>query len=224
MPYCNCCGRFVVEEDRFCTNCGTGQHPEAAEAAGAPKPPESAPPPYSEQPAAAPVPEPPEPQAGPRPPPAGWSADVGPGPAASGAGSPPPGSTPPPDSAAPGATATAAVSSLPPNFAAMLCYLPGLGWIVSAAVLFFNLEPYRYNRYVRFHAFQGLYLGAVWLLAQMIFFPNLGDFRFFPFSMGVRKLIQFLVVIAQVVGIIKTLKNQEYRLPVVGELAEKSLA
>jgi len=222
MPYCNYCGRFVVEEDRFCTNCGAGQHPEAAETAGAPKAPEAAPPPFPDRPPAAQAPEPPEPQAAAPPPPAGWSADEGPGPAASGAGSPPPGSPPPPDSAA--ARVTAAASSLPPNFAAMLCYLPGLGWIVSAAVLFFNLEPYRDNRYVRFHAFQGLYLGAVWLLAQMIFFPNFGDFRFFPFNMGVRKLIQFLVVIAQVVGIIKTLKNQEYRLPVVGELAEKSLA
>ena len=130
--------------------------------------------------------------------------------------SPPPATPPPPAGAAPAA-------GLRPNIAAMLCYLPGLGWI--AAVIFLTLDAYRRQRYVRFHAFQGLYLAVLWLLVQVFFFPfPTGHWHPFPFPWGLRGLIKLFVIIAQVVGIIKTLQNRDYRLPVLGELAEKSLS
>ncbi len=107
----------------------------------------------------------------------------------------------------------------------MLCYIPGMGWI--AAVIFLTVSAYRGNRYVRFHAFQGLFLAVVWLLAEKLFFPPL-DVRnvhifIFPFF-GLRRLWLLAVIAAQVVGIIRTLHAQEYRLPVLADLAEKSLA
>lgn len=104
----------------------------------------------------------------------------------------------------------------------MLCYLPGLGWV--AAIIFLTLDPYRTNRYIRFHAFQGLYLTVVWLLARVFFFPFAVGPSIVPFGGGIRKLVQLAVVVAQVLGMVKTLRKQEYRLPVLGELAEKSLA
>lgn len=115
-----------------------------------------------------------------------------------------------------------------PNTAAVLCYIPAVGWI--AAIIFLTLEPYSKNRFVRFHAFQGLYLAVVWLLAQVVFvpfapFPRHGHFPFpfFPFW-SLRELIKLAVIIAQIVGIIKVRKNQEYRLPILSELADKSMA
>lgn len=103
----------------------------------------------------------------------------------------------------------------------MLCYIPQLGWIAS--VLFLASEQYKHERYVRFHAFQGLFLQAAALLFSVVFAAS--PFVYFPFRhLGYRTLLQLLVVIAQVVGIIKTVQMHDYRLPVVGDLAEKSMA
>ena len=108
-----------------------------------------------------------------------------------------------------------------PNVAALMCYIPELGWIASA--IFLTMEPYKSNRYIRFHAFQGLFLQVANLLVRVIFFPI--PLPFYPFShWTIRRMLQLVLVIAQVVGIIKTAKHEDYRLPVVGELAEKSLA
>jgi uncharacterized membrane protein len=104
----------------------------------------------------------------------------------------------------------------------MLCYIPELGWIAS--VLFLASESHKHDRYVRFHAFQGLFLQAAALVLRFVFTVG-GPFHVFPFRhMGIRAVLQILVVVAQVVGIIKTVQYRPYRLPVVGDLAEKSMA
>lgn len=195
MPYCSHCGTFVLDADRFCPRCGTSQQPGVAPAEPAATTPEPAPPPAAEvAPEAAPSPSPPSP-----PPPPAEEA-------------PPPQATPPSRPAYP----------VEPNIAAMLCYIPGLGWI--AAIIFLALDAFRYHRYVRFHAFQGLFLAVIWLLATKLFFPfETGRIMIFPF-LGFRTLWKMAVLAAQIVGIIKTVQKQEYRLPVLAELAEKSMA
>ena len=180
MPYCNQCGTFVVDEDRFCPTCGTRQYPEGV----TPPPPKQQPP--------RPVTPPPAAEA---------SATAGTAGAAS----------VPPTAVKPGA--------LQPHIAAMLCYIPAMGWI--AALVFLLLEGYRHDRYVRFHAFQGLFLAVLWLIFKSMFFPFHG--HDLPF-MGFRALWLLLVIVLQVVGIIKTLSHQPYRIPVLGDLAEKSMA
>jgi uncharacterized membrane protein len=204
MPYCSNCGTYVLEADKFCPRCGRTQQPGAAPAAGAPE------------------------------------APAGPPPSPAAAASPPPPPTPP----APGAGASSFTRPQAPptatictNTAAALCYIPFVGWI--AALIFLTLDPYRTNRYVRFHAFQGLYLAVLGFVAQIVFFPldmrqhhfpgfpfwgdhHISLFPFFPFW-GIRKIIQILVLIAQIMGIVKTRRNQTYRLPILGELAEKSM-
>ena len=139
-----------------------------------------------------------------------------------GIGAPPPGpqapaAEPPP---AAGAQVPKSTYSIKPNHAALLCYIPQMGWIAS--VIFMSLEPYRSNRYIRFHALQGLFLFVLYLLAHTVFgfvpvpvFP----FRFFNF----RRILELLVVIAQVFGIVRTARGQDYRLPILSELAEKSM-
>ena len=102
----------------------------------------------------------------------------------------------------------------------MLCYIPELGWIAS--VIFLASDSYRHDRYVRFHAFQGLFLQAANLVLRFIFPVPI---PFFPFHrVGLRGILHLLVVIAQVVGIIKTVQRQDYRVPIASDLAEKSMA
>ena len=188
MPYCNHCGAFVLDEDRFCPKCGSSQKSASAQAPAGPEPAAASPPGAPGDEFAAPK----SPQ-GPPPPPLERT------PAAAVAGLP-----------------------FPANVAAMLCYIPGMGWV--AAVIFLTIYSYHLNRYVRFHAFQGLFLAVVYLLASKLFFPfSMGDVQIFPF-IGFRKLCLLLVIVAQVVGMIKTLQHQEYRLPVLGELVDKSMA
>ncbi len=88
------------------------------------------------------------------------------------------------------------------------------------------MEPYRNHRYIRFHALQGLFLFAVYLVARLVFAPI--PVSIFPFhhTLGVfalRQLVQLAIVIAQIWGMVETARGRDYRLPVLSELAEKSM-
>src|SRR5258708_7974112 len=55
--------------------------------------------------------------------------------------------------------------------AALLCYIPMVGWIAAIVVL--ASERFRRETQVRFHAFQGLYLFVAWLLVEWVISPML---------------------------------------------------
>src|SRR5580698_1741367 len=58
------------------------------------------------------------------------------------------------------------LAGLSPRAAAILCYIPTVGWI--AAVIVLASRKFKNDQNVRFHAFQGLYLFATWLLVKWI--------------------------------------------------------
>src|ERR1700683_1519236 len=62
-----------------------------------------------------------------------------------------------------------ALAALHPRTASVLCYVPGIGWIVSIIVL--ASGRFRNDMTVRFHAFQGLYLFVAWLIADWVLRP-----------------------------------------------------
>lgn len=123
----------------------------------------------------------------------------------------------------PGAPAAAGAahpgSGLSPRGASMLCYIPWLGWIGAIYVLV--SDTFRTDRTVRFHAFQGLYIFVVWLLAHWV----LGMWFTLIFDHGERltSIVELLLLGVWVWMLIKTANNERYELPVVGELADKSL-
>lgn len=120
------------------------------------------------------------------------------------------------------------LEGIQPRTASMLCYLPLVGWIPAIVVL--ASQRFRDDRTVRFHAFQGIYLFVVWLIVDWVISPM---FRFalsplphpmshsFSFLGGLLKAALFVVWIFM---LIKTSQDQVYKLPVVGELAERSVA
>src|SRR5580658_154079 len=82
---------------------------------------------------------------------------------------------------APGAAANAAtarpadfMSGISNRNAALLCYIPMVGWIAAIVVL--ASEHFRRETQVRFHAFQGLYLFVAWLIVDWVVSPAL-DFQ-----------------------------------------------
>ncbi len=120
--------------------------------------------------------------------------------------------------------------SFNPRTASILCYIPVLGWI--PAVIALASQRFRNDKVVRFHAFQGIYLFVIylivdWFLGPMLSFshwPRGGDWHVsFP-AMSVAGILKICVWVAWVIMLIKTSKGEQYRLPVLGELADRSVA
>jgi uncharacterized membrane protein len=110
-------------------------------------------------------------------------------------------------------------AGMTPRTASILCYIPVVGWIAAIVVL--AAEKFRTNRAVRFHAFQGLYLFVLWLIVCEVIGPMfrpLGDY------LRVDKVLDAGVLFLWIFMIIKTSQGQTYSLPVIGELADRSLA
>ncbi len=108
--------------------------------------------------------------------------------------------------------------------AALLCYIPWFGWI--AAIIVLASRRYRRDYEVRFHAFQGLYLFVTWLLVDWVVSPVLrmtgyGFWQPLPRGGGVLHLV---ILAGWIVMLVKVGQGQHYRLPILGDLAERSVA
>ena|SRR5689334_5179706 len=106
------------------------------------------------------------------------------------------------------------LAGVSPRAASILCYIPVLGWIAS--IVFLASHRFRDNHTVRFHAFQGLYLFVAWLIADqvigMIPHLHLGD------------VFRAIILGVWIFMLIKTSHEEVYSLPVIGELAERSIS
>ena len=111
-----------------------------------------------------------------------------------------------------GAAAAPAVSAntgLADNLAGALSYL------FIPAIIFLVVEPYNRNRTVRFHAFQGLFLG----LASVVVHIVLGMVPFIGWALLPFVSLAFLII--AIVGAIKAYQNSRLNLPIISEQAEK---
>lgn len=110
-----------------------------------------------------------------------------------------------------------------PRTASILCYLPAVGWIASIFVL--ASQRFQHERESRFHAFQGLYLFVAWLIVDYgvgPFFSHGLVGRHLDLDLdGLMKAFLYGVGIFMMV---KAAHNEMFHLPVVGELADRSLA
>jgi len=110
------------------------------------------------------------------------------------------------------------LESVNPKTASVLCYVPGLGWIVGIVVL--ASDRFRANRAVRFHAFQGLYLFVAWLIADQVVRP-----MFFRIpGLHLYGIVQAVLIGASIFMMVKAAHDQTYSLPLFGELAQRSIS
>jgi uncharacterized membrane protein len=129
--------------------------------------------------------------------------------------------------AAPGAApgrASDPLRSVSRRTASMLCYIPIVGWIAAIVVL--ASPRYQRDPDLRFHAFQGIYLFVVYLLIDWVMAPML---HIVPGPGGhitrmLSGMLHLLVFAAWIWMIIKTSQEQTFSLPIIGELAERSVA
>jgi len=118
----------------------------------------------------------------------------------------------------PAAPARDPLGNLNPRTASILCYVPGIGWIASIIVL--ASDRFRFDRTVRFHGFQGLYLFVAWLLDDQVLRPLLNRIPGFH----LHSLIQAVLLGMSIFMMVKASHDQAYSLPLFGELAQKSVA
>jgi uncharacterized membrane protein len=110
------------------------------------------------------------------------------------------------------------LTGVSPRTAAVLSYVPGIGWI--ACIIWLASDRFRHDRTVRFHAFQGLYLFVAWLMNAWVIRPICSVSP----HLEVDKLIGLALLIMSVFMMIKASHDQAYSLPLFGELAERSVA
>jgi uncharacterized membrane protein len=112
------------------------------------------------------------------------------------------------------------LAGISPRTASILCYIPTVGWIGAVVVL--AARKFRNDRIVRFHAFQGLYLFAAWLVVQWVVHPLMAAMS--NHVVRIDHILEGLILAVSVLMMVKASHDEPYVLPIIGELAQKSAA
>jgi uncharacterized membrane protein len=112
--------------------------------------------------------------------------------------------------------AQAAAGGLTDNVAGMLAYVT-----IIPAIIFLVIEPYNRTRFVRFHAFQSIFFAIAWtalwiVLSFIVHIPFLGWL-----TILIWPLIGLAGLVIWVVLLLKANQGQMWKLPVIGDMAEK---
>ena len=131
------------------------------------------------------------------------------------AGSPPPPRGAPAPHRTPGRDP---LESIDGRTASILCYIPGIGWIMAIIVL--AAERFRHDRAVRFHGFQALYLFVAWMIEQQVLGPMLRNGDMYP----LHSVLRLILLGASILMMVKAAHQEQYSLPLIGDLAHKSMS
>ena len=116
--------------------------------------------------------------------------------------------------AAPAGASTA--GGLQDNMAGALAYVT-----IIPAIIFLVVAPYNQNKFIRFHSFQSIFFGVAWTVLWIALtivgmIPFLGFLTLFIAPvLGLAGLVIWVVLLAKAYG------NQKFKLPFIGDLAEK---
>ena len=122
---------------------------------------------------------------------------------------------------APVAVAGPTAGGMTDNVAGMLAYIT-----IIPAIIFLVAEPYNRSRFVRFHSWQNIFLHAAalvcWIglfIVSMVlaFIPILG--HLLAFLLWAALSVGFFV--AWIIALLKANSNLMYKLPFIGDIAEK---
>jgi uncharacterized membrane protein len=108
------------------------------------------------------------------------------------------------------------------NVAGLLCYL--IGWI--SGLIFFLIE--KENKFVRFHALQSMIVfGALFILNIAIGFfvgilAAMGAGFLYPLLSLFNILLAIAAFVLWILLMIKAYQGEKFKLPVVGDIAEKN--
>jgi len=115
-----------------------------------------------------------------------------------------------------GAVAQPSTGTMADNVAGMLAYVT-----IIPAIMFLMMEPYNKNRFVRFHSFQNIFFCVAWIILWIALsivgmIPILGWATILIWPLvGLGGLIIWIVLL------IKANQGQMFKLPIIGDMAEK---
>ena len=115
-----------------------------------------------------------------------------------------------------GPPVAATAGGMTDNVAGMLAYVT-----IIPAIVFLVMEPYNRNRFVRFHSFQNIFFCIAWIvlwiaLSIVAHIPILGWL-----TILIWPLIGLAGLIIWVILLLKANQGQMFKLPIIGDMAEK---
>jgi uncharacterized membrane protein len=119
---------------------------------------------------------------------------------------------------------TTTTAGLTSNVAAALAYIFG----VISGVLFLILEPYKSDRFVRFHAMQSVFYSVaciVFAIAWSILWSMIGSISGFLFviAIPIRLLLSLGMFLFWLFLMYQAYNHREYRIPFIGQIAAKQV-
>lgn len=126
------------------------------------------------------------------------------------------GAAPAPAPIATSGSPAATTGGMSDNVAGMLAYVT-----IIPAIIFLVIEPFNKNRFIRFHAFQNIFFHVAWFALWMILafvghIPVLGWLTILVWPLiGLGGLILWIVLV------LKAYQGHMFKLPFIGDMAEK---
>jgi len=111
-----------------------------------------------------------------------------------------------------------ASAGLQPNVAGTLCYIPWVGWIV--AIIFLVLNPYNKDRFVRFQAFQEIFLVVAYIVLSVAI-SALGFLLPWGLTFLLHRVLWLGSLLLGLFMMYKAYNKETYKLPVIGDLARQ---
>lgn len=109
-----------------------------------------------------------------------------------------------------------ATSGLADNVAGMLAYVT-----IIPAIIFLVVEPYNRSRFIRFHSFQSIFF-TVAIVAIHIALSIVAVVPFLVFiTLPLHMLVSLAALVLWIILLLKANQGQMYKLPIIGDLAEK---
>ncbi|MGA2666764.1 MAG: DUF4870 domain-containing protein [Patescibacteria group bacterium] len=108
----------------------------------------------------------------------------------------------------PSSSGSSQTGGIDPKLAALLAYL----FSVIGGIVFYLISK---DKFVRFHAMQSLLLGVAYFVIYFVL-------DFIPFFFWITWLLWLAFVALSIVMMVKSYGGEKYKLPVIGNIAEKN--
>jgi uncharacterized membrane protein len=117
------------------------------------------------------------------------------------------------------ATSPQATGGLQSNVAGGLCYLAGF----ITGIFFLVADQYKQDRFVRFHAFQAIFLSVAWIAVYFALgvFLTILPGMFWRLGWMLHSVVGLGFFLLWLFLMFKAYNNEQFKLPVIGDFAAK---
>ena len=88
-----------------------------------------------------------------------------------------------------------------------------LAYFLFPAIIFLLIDPYRNNRFVRFHCFQSIAFAIVSMIPRLALYLPVAGLFLWP-------MLELALFVLWLVLLVKAFQGEKFKLPLVGEWAE----